>query len=47
MAGVAVMVCAGGGAEAKVTFTLDYSMDPAGGIFDSSTVDGQAARGVM
>jgi hypothetical protein len=47
MAGVAVMVCAGRAAEGKVTFTLDYSMDPAGGIFDTSTPDGQAARGVM
>jgi hypothetical protein len=43
----AAILCAGGAAEAKVTFSLDYSLDPAGGIFDASTTDGQQARATM
>jgi hypothetical protein len=42
-----VVFCAGGAAEGKVTFSLDYSLDPVGGIFDTSTVDGQQARAAV
>lgn len=41
------VLCAGRAAEAKVTFSLDYSLDPVGGIFDSSTVEGQQARATV
>ena len=42
-----VILCAGGAAEAKVTFSLDYSLDPVGGIFDASTTGGQQARATV
>src|SRR4051812_4900916 len=43
----AFVLGAGVGAEAKVSFLLDYSLDSAGGVFDSTTADGQQARVTM
>jgi hypothetical protein len=43
----ATVLCAGVCAEAKVTFSLDFSLDSPGGLFDPATTGGQQARATM
>ena len=42
-----ITLCAAVGAEAKVNFILDYSLEAAGGLFDAGTTEGQQARAAM
>lgn len=41
------VLCAAGAAEAKVSFSLDFSLDNRGGLFDPATPDGQTARATI
>src|SRR5687768_11013361 len=46
VAGV-VFCAAAGAAQGRVTFSLDYSYDPAEGVFDGTTAAGLQARATM
>src|SRR3954464_2477419 len=43
----ATLLCAGVCAEAGVTFSLDFSLDSTGGLFDPTTTAGQQARATV